>query len=279
MRVASLTPSNTEIVAFLERADDLVAVDAFSDWPPGLDALEDLGPDLDIDVDHLASLEPDLVLAAESVPGMEAVTQALESAGLEHVVLAPGTLADIFSDVRRVSELLGVPERGAALADAMADEIDRIRALASEQAPVRVYWEWWPTPPITAGGTGWTHEVIAAAGGVDVFGDRAAQSLEVTLEEVRAAKPEVVAMCWQGTLAPVQSAEHIRKREGWDALPPVSEGSILELPEHLFGRPGPRIVEGVRRLASELHPDLRDELGPAYGWLPGRLADRLPLDP
>lgn len=277
MRVASLAPSNTEIVAFLGCTDDLVAVDDFSDWPPAVDDLPRLGPDLQIDVDALAGFDLDLVLAARSVPGMEDVVERVRRAGLPHRVLAPTSLDGILEDVRTVGEALGAAERSRRLTDAMADELARLRALTGDREPVRVYWEWWPDPLITAGAGGWTDDVLGTAGGTNVFGDRAEQSLEVTLDEIRDRRPAVVALCWQGTLARVQDPQRVEQREGWQALAPVSQGRILSLPEELFGRPGPRVVEGVRRLASELHPSLSDALGEPYAWLPEDVHGELPL--
>lgn len=277
MRVASLAPSNTEIVVFLGRATDLVAVDDFSDWPPAVQDLEQLGPDLQIDVDRLEELDLDLVLASGSVPGMEAVVEQVEDRDLESIVLAPESLAEVVEDVRRVATALGVEERGRALADAMADEIGRLRGITRGHEPVRVYWEWWPDPPIAAGGPGWTSEVIAAAGGENVFGDHEERSPEVTLDAVRQEAPEVVALCWQGTLQRVQDPDRVVARDGWSELEAVKQGRILPLPEHLYGRPGPRIVEGIRRLAEELHPELSKELGEAYAWLPVDVGDDLPL--
>lgn len=278
MRVASLAPSNTEIVAFLGHLDALVAVDAFSDWPPRVTELVNLGPDLQIDVERLAGFEPDLVLASGSVPGMEIVVEAVEEAGMDPIVLAPESLEEVLEDVRTVASALDADEAGDALAASMEEEIARIAPLTAGLEPKRVYWEWWPDPLITIGGTGWTTELVETAGGVNVFRDRPEQSPSVELADVEDAQPDVIALCWQGTLQRVQSADRVRAREGWQDLSAVREDRILELPEHLYGRPGPRLVEGARQLAVHLHPALEPELGDAYAWVPEALRQGLPLD-
>ena len=71
MRVVSICPSNTEIIAYLGKTDWLVGVDNYSDWPASVLDLPKLGPDLSIDMDKVAACQPDLVLASLSVPGME----------------------------------------------------------------------------------------------------------------------------------------------------------------------------------------------------------------
>lgn len=275
--MASLTPSNTEIVAFLGLADALVAVDTFSDWPPTVEDAVDLGPDLQIDVDALAALDPDVVLAAESVPGMQQVVERVEAAGLDPLVLAPADLEGVRRDVRAVADALGVPERGEPLADAMAREVQRLREATEGAKRPRVHWEWWPDPTIVAGARGWMPEVLDAAGAANAYASLDAESPEVDDEQVREADPDVVALCWQGALHGAQSAEHLRERDAMAALDAVQAGDILEAPEHLFGRPGPRLVEGIRWLAHRLHPERAERLGDAYAWLPEGVGDDLPL--
>lgn len=71
MRIVSLAPSNTEIVQALGLMEHLAGVDDWPDWPPSVQSLPKVGPDLSIDLDRVEALRPDLVLASLSVPGME----------------------------------------------------------------------------------------------------------------------------------------------------------------------------------------------------------------
>lgn len=275
VRLVSLTPSNTELVTFLGLTDQLVGVDDWSDWPPPVTELPTVGPDLQIDMDRVTELDPDLVLASRSVPGMEAVVEALEATDLDHVVLAPKHLDAVAEDAVQLARRLGVGPTGHRLARAMRAELDRIGELTAERPRVRVYWEWWPKPTITAGGPGWMSELIERAGGINVFAEQADESLEVDLERVRASQPEVICLCWQGALHQRQAQADLTQREGWAGLEAVAEGRVLGMPEALFGRPGPRLVEGLRQLAAHLHPELADALGEAWRWLPNGLASRL----
>ena len=109
MRIVSLACSNTEIVHALGCGDLLVGVDDHSDWPPELvDPLPKVGPDLDIDVERVAALEPDLVLATLTVPGHESVVERVEAAGLPFIAPEPVSISDIYRDIREIGGLLGV---------------------------------------------------------------------------------------------------------------------------------------------------------------------------
>jgi len=124
MRIVSLACSNTEIVHALGCGHLLVGVDDHSDWPPRLvDPLPKVGPDLDIDVEAVAGLDPDLVLATLTVPGHEKVVAELEDAGLPFIAPEPVSIPDVYRDVRQIAGLLGVEERGEALVAEMREEL------------------------------------------------------------------------------------------------------------------------------------------------------------
>ena len=109
VRVVSLACSNTEIVCALGCADLLVGVDDHSDYPTDVVArLPRVGPDLTPDVEQVAALEPDLVLATLTVPGHERVVAQLEAAGLPYIAPEPVSLDDVYRDIRDIGDRLGV---------------------------------------------------------------------------------------------------------------------------------------------------------------------------
>ncbi len=89
MRLVSLCPSNTEIACGLGLGPQLVGVDDWSDWPPEVAGKPRVGSDLTADLDRVAALSPDLVLASLSVPGMERNVAGLAARNLPHIVLDP----------------------------------------------------------------------------------------------------------------------------------------------------------------------------------------------
>src|SRR3970040_1535443 len=102
-RIVSLTCSNTEILFALGLRAQVVGVDDWSDFPLEVRSLPKVGPDLKIDMTKVVALEPDLVLASLSVPGMERNLPGLERLGLPFLVLEPRSLADLFTDIETTS--------------------------------------------------------------------------------------------------------------------------------------------------------------------------------
>ncbi|HSH24877.1 MAG TPA: ABC transporter substrate-binding protein, partial [Massilibacterium sp.] len=89
MRLISLCPSNTELLAYLDLIPALVGVDDHSSWPKEIHSLKKVGPDLAINIETVKTLKPDLVLASLSVPGMEKNIEQLQKENIPHLILNP----------------------------------------------------------------------------------------------------------------------------------------------------------------------------------------------
>jgi iron complex transport system substrate-binding protein len=246
MRVVSHTCSNTEIVCALGCADMLVGVDQDSDFPPEVvEALPKLGRDLSLDVERVRALKPDLVLTSLTLPGHEKIVAELAAQGLPSIVCEPLRMDDVYSDIRRIADALGVSERGARLADELRAAMPPITPRAD--AP-KILVEWWPKPVIAPTYDSWASELVELAGAVNPWGRDPGKSRPLTDDEVRAAAPDVIVMAWCGVPFENYRADIVSRRPGWADVPAVRNGRIHAITEAWLGRPGPRLAEGYRAL-------------------------------
>jgi iron complex transport system substrate-binding protein len=255
MRIVSLACSNTEIVCALGCAHLLVGVDDHSDHPVDVVAgLPKVGPDLDIDVERVAALEPDLVLATLTVPGHERVIERLDAAGLAFIAPEPVSVTDVYRDIREIGARLGVADRAEALVVDMRASLDATE-LAADAPMILV--QWWPKPVITPGRRSWATDVIRAAGGRAALGHEDHKSRPMTDAEVAELAPDAVVLSWCGVHPDKYRPDVVLRNETWRGLPFVERGRVYTVGEPYLGRPGPRLVEGVRALRAiveELRP-------------------------
>lgn len=249
MRVVATTCSNTEIVCALGCASFLVGVDRHSDYPPEVvDPLPKVGPDLGVDPDLVAALEPDLVLASLTVPGHDAVVESLEARGLRVVAPAPRSLEDVYDDVRTIAELLGVAERAESVVAEMQAAIQpRPERSAADRPAILV--EWWPKPVIVPGRQSWVTDLIELAGGVNPWGGAPVESQPVEPDAVGDANPDAVVIAWCGVQPDKYRTEVVFERE-WPNVRATREGHVYPIAEAFLGRPGPRLVDGYRELCA-----------------------------
>lgn len=246
MRIFSHTCSNTEIVCALGLSDWLVGVDDDSDYPPEVvDKLPKAGRDLDLQVDKVLALEPDLVLSSLTVPGHELVVEELEQAGLDTLVCDPTSLEDIYGDIRRIAQRLAVAERAEALIRSMKAQMPAVEVSAPRP---KILVEWWPKPVIAPAQLSWVSDMIALAGGENPWADDPVKSQPLTSEAIQAVAPEIVVMSWCGVKVEKYRPEIVRGREGWESMPAIKNDQVYAISEEFMGRPGPRVVQGYQQL-------------------------------
>jgi iron complex transport system substrate-binding protein len=262
MRVVSLACSNTEIVHALGCGELLVGVDDHSDFPESLLArLPRVGPDLDPDLDKVAALKPDLVLATLTVPGHERVVEGLCARGLPFIAPEPVSVEDVFADVRAIAVRLGVAERGERLVADMRRELETAPTphATSDTGP-SVLVQWWPKPVIAPGRLSWVTDQLRAAGARNPLGGESVKSRPMEDEEVRALAPDAFVIAWCGVRPEKYRPDVVYRNPAWAELPAIREGRVFCVPEAYLGRPGPRLVDGVRALR-EIVAALADPAG------------------
>lgn len=246
MRIVTHTCSNTEIVCALGLADQIVGVDDHSDYPPeALDDVARIGPDLDIDVDRVRALEPDLVITSLTLPGHEHCVARLEAARLPILVVEPRSLDDVARDIETIAGALGADTAGASLAAGFR------AAMTPQRVPgprPRVLVEWWPKPVIVPGRDSWVTQLLELAGGVNPYGEAPVKSAPVSDAEVLGMRPDAVVISWCGVPLRKYRPQVVQRRAAWQALPALVNRRIYPLSEAFLGRPGPRLVEGLERL-------------------------------
>jgi iron complex transport system substrate-binding protein len=292
MRVVSLLPSATEIVCALGQGDQLVGRSHECDFPVGVRRLpavtapklplDGTSYEIDqrvraivqegaavyrVDVDALDALAPDVIVTqdqcdvcAVSRRDVEAALGRLVSSRPRLVTLEPNALDDLWRDMIKVADALGVPERGRALIAALQARFDAVAGVAAT-LPARptVACIEWVTPLMAAGN--WMPTLVERAGGTNLFGVAGHHSPWLTFDELAARDPEVIIVLPCGFDIPRarQDLPALAAEPRWARLAAVRAGRVFVADgNQYFNRPGPRIVESLEILAEILHPERFD---------------------
>jgi iron complex transport system substrate-binding protein len=297
VRIISLVPNGTEILFALGAGDLVVGVSHECDWPdearrrpvltgsaltPGMSAAEidqavaaQVGSGLSLytlDEARIAALEPDLIVTQELCPVCAVSTAQVDGAVRplprcpDVLSLDPRTLGDVLDDIRKVGEATGRESAAEALVRNLEDRLAAIAVRVAGRPRPRVAALEWLDPPFAGGH--WVPEMLAAAGGDDVFARPGDPSRRLTWDELAAADPEVLVVmpCGFDATGAREQVERIADRAGWRELRAVREGRIHPVDANgCFSRPGPRLVDGIERLAELFHPDVPPQAVPC-GW-------------
>ena len=306
MRVVSLIPAATDIVASLGCGDRLVARSHECDWPPEVTRLpvctrskldlECTSAQIDrevkalvgqalsiyeIDAPLLAALEPDLIITqsqchvcAVSLDDVEAAVGRLVRSAPRIVSLAPANLADILQDVARVAEALEVSSRGTTLVRSLQERMQAIAgSFATAEPRSRVACLEWIDPLMGSGN--WIPELVEIAGGVPLLGTAGRHSEWISMPALASANPDVIVMmpCGFGIERTTREMGPLDRDPQWRALAAVrNHECYIADGHHYFNRPGPRLVESAEILSEILHPRAGKRHHEGSGWIKPELS-------
>lgn len=240
-RIVSLLPSLTELVSVLGAGPRLVGVDRYSNWPPEVRRLPQLGGMDDAQIETIATLRPDLVLASTSSRSIER----LEALGFTIVRLRSESHADVQRTLLLLARLLGTPAAGAQVWARLQREIDAAAArVPTAVRGQRVYFEI-GGGPYAAGTTSFIGETLARLGLANIVPAALGPFPKLNPEFVVRAQPELI-------MGPLREQAALVQRPGWGTLPAVRLQHLCGFDNERYEmliRPGPRIGEAAHLLA------------------------------
>jgi iron complex transport system substrate-binding protein len=248
-RIVCLTEEPTEVLYALGEERRIVGISGFTVRPararrekPRVSAF------ISAKVDRILELEPDFVVGFSDIQAD--IAQALIKAGVEVWISNHRSVAGILGYIRRLGALVGAAERAERYALELERHIEEVRTgAAALRCRPRVYFEEWDEPLITA--IRWVSELVAIAGGEDIFPERAVCSLGkdrilADADEVVRRAPQIILGSWCGKRF---RPERVASRPGWEGIPAVRDGELHEIKSPLILQPGPAaLTDGLSAL-------------------------------
>lgn len=242
-RIVCLSAEAVEIIYALGAGRKIVGVTGFAVEPPAARRKPRVSGFSSVNYDRVDALQPDLIITFSDVQA-EATKELLRRG---HTVLATNqrSLAQIFETIHLIGRVIGREEQAAYLTLMMREEIFDVPPRRKNRP--RVYFEEWNNPFIS--GIRWVGELIAAAGGEDIFPELRqcprAPDRVVTSEEIIRRQPDIIIASWCGKKA---NFSEIRQRPGWEVIPAVRHDHLYEIQSADILQPGPGLLKGFRQL-------------------------------
>src|SRR3989344_6923633 len=246
MKIVSLAPSNTEILFALGAGKDIAAVTRFCDYPPYAKYKIKIGGWLDVKVESVEKIRPDLVFTSNFLQAE--LVEKLSRRGIPVVHVDPRTIEDVYASIITIGESIGREDKAQGIVDEMKRRFAKSRSKRQGRRKIKLYCEEWHKPPTVSGN--WVPELIEAAGGIS-YCAKGIKSHEVEVDEIAKFSPEGVVVSWCG-FGRRTDLKAVRSRPLWSRLPAFRNGRIYSIDDTFLNRPGPRLVEGASLLAAIL---------------------------
>jgi iron complex transport system substrate-binding protein len=253
MRVISLAPTQTEIIAALGQVPSLLGISENCDYPEAVSGLPVFGSWHAPDITRVLAGRPDLVCTFAK--HQEEVRDLLVEEGLRVYHSDPDCISASLRSIRELAEIMNCLEAGEILIQELQIRLDRVSQVLHGLTPgerPRVFrimnWD----ALITVGPGSFQHDVIEFAGGRNIFDDGPSPYFVCDPLEAIARDPEAIFFC-EPQIEPL-----LERDPAWEKVSAVVNRRIHIFDCGLTCRSGPRIVEMVEALARALHPQRID---------------------
>jgi iron complex transport system substrate-binding protein len=252
LRIVSLAPSLTETVYALGLQDKLVGDTDYCDYPPDAQKKPKVGGAINPSLEEIAHLHPDLVLVTRHLNTLDTV-HSLDALGIASYATDPRTVDEIISSTKKLGEVLGAPEAGAAVAEDMRRRLAAVQEKIGALPPRRVLFVVWTDPLISVGKDTFIADALRRAGAISIV-DSKQDWPQVNLEEIAKLQPESLVFADSHSETVRRNFDVLAARPAWRILDAVKNRKFAVVSDAV-NRPAPRIVSAIEDLAEKLHPE------------------------
>lgn len=257
-RIITVAPHLTEIVDAAGGVNSLISVSAYSNYPELVKKLPITSDARSIDLERMKQLKPDLIIYwrggmpethIESLKKIFNPAGSDKQAGTQIISVEPKKLSDIAQDIEAIGKVLGTQ----AIASKNAKEFNvQVAALKSKyQSPnkrkVRVFYQVWSQPLMTLNQDHLIADIIQICGGEQLFAKEKLLVPTVSREAVVEANPEII-------FTATDSGKKV-DWSMWTSIPQLAatkNKAFVALDGDTISRPSPRIIQGAKKICSEI---------------------------
>ena len=252
-RIIPLAPNLTEILYRLGLGDRVAGVTNHCNYPPEAAAKPKVGSYINLNVEQIVSLAPDLVIG--TMDGNErTVVESLERVGINVYVVNPRNVREAILTIALLGKLCGVEQEALAVAAELTRRVDRVVQMTSSRQRPLVFLQINLHPIMTVNSRTIHHDLIRLAGGENMTAREPITYPRISVEEIVGRQPDVI------LISSMQRGGRFEKaREEWlkwTSIPAAKTGRVHLIDSDLIDRPSPRVVEGLERMAELLHPGI-----------------------
>lgn len=240
-RVISLAPHTTELAYAAGLGDSLVAVSAYSDFPPAAKRLEQVASWQGINLERVLALKPDLILAWRGGNPQRVLDQ-IAGFGIPIFYSDPRQVEDIADDLQNLAAYSPHPDMAQQAAHQLRSEVAQLKQHYATAHPIRVFLQFGTQPLFTAAQATLQSDILSLCGASNIFADSPVPWPQVSREQVLTRKPQAIVIAGDE-----KQAQNVKAF--WA---PRLTVPVIAIPEDWLNRSGPRSMLAARQLCYQL---------------------------
>ncbi len=245
-RAVSLAPNLTEIVFAVGGGDKLIGVTSFCDYPAEAQKIQKIGDTLAPNIENIIALKPQIVFVS-TASQVENFTKVLDEQHIAYFVTDPNSLEDIYNSIEKIGKIFATEDKASEVVTNLKKRVANVESRIGKGKNTKVFLQISNESLYTIGKESFLTDLIRRAGGISVTETLATAYPKVSLETALVYEPEAIILS--------DSEDNREPNQVFKNSPAVKNGKVFKINADLLSRPGPRIVEGLERIAKALHPE------------------------
>ena len=240
-RIVSLAPSMTELIFALGAGHKIVGVTRYATWPDEVKNIPKIGGFIDPDLESIARLEPDLIVAVPTSGGSDRVRQ-ISELGMSVLVLSAKTLEDLWGAIDSLGQILNQPVHAKELTNSLQKDLTHLKEKAAKHKSKRVVVALGHKPLVVAGPGSFVDSLLLASASENVI-KRGGPFPHIDLEALVRAKPDLI--------IDISLKSDTVIKAFWQSIPLLklnNSRQLIILTNDALLRPGPRLIQGLDEL-------------------------------
>jgi iron complex transport system substrate-binding protein len=247
-KIASLDAAHTEVLYAIGAGGQIAADDNYSDCPAAAASLPHIDS-FNISLEAITAQQPDLVVLGFTA--QPDIVAGLQGAGIKVLTLpSPSGINGVYDDIELLGKVTGHPGDADTLVINMSHEVEDIGTRVSGKTPPAVYHEVDNTY-YSAGPNSFIDDLYKTLGATNIAQSSGEAYPQLSAEAIIAANPDVIILADEDS---GESATTVAARPGWSVIKAVQEHHVYAVDPNIVSRPGPRLVDALRALESDLYP-------------------------
>ena len=268
LRIVSLSPTITEMIAAVGGSELIVGTDYYSNYPETITEKQQsgevavIGGFTDPNYEKIVELGPDLVFCDESVGSHTHMADKLRKSGINCVVLYDTTgMNKVYDNLWITASALGYSEGGREAIESIESTLNTLTGIIGNRADVNTFISLSTNNmPYTSGGSTYISDVISTVKGKNVFEELEQTWVQINIEALGNAEPEVILLLSDTYVGTQEEYDNIINglNSIWKSTPAYMNGEIYIFSgsaSDLLSRSGPRLAEAAELIGKILHPD------------------------
>ena len=245
-RIIALAPHIVENVFSAGAGEQLVGVVTYSDYPEQATSLPIVGGFTKVNLEKIAELDPDLIIAWQSNSSDESVAQ-IKRLGFPVYVDQPKTLNDIGKSIRDIGLLSGHAKQANSVAAEYINQVNDIEQQQLNVEPVSVFYQVWNSPLQSINGDHIISAALEICGGVNIYADEFAIAPIINIESILDRNPDAIIASGMSNARP----EWLDEWSQWQSLSAVQNNNLFFVdPDHIQ-RHTVRILLGIKSICAQ----------------------------